>query len=180
MFKKIVVGVLVVLMGFFGVIILQPSAVHIERTLAMAAPASDVFAQVNDFHKWNAWSPWDKMDPKMTRTFSGADAGEGAKYAWVGDPNNVGEGSMTILESKPNEKIHIKLDFVKPMAATNDVHFTFEPEGDGTKVTWTMDGKNNFFCKAMCLFMDMDKMVGGEFEKGLADIKKVVAADAKK
>ena len=134
---------------------------HVERSLSMNAPPEAAFAQVNDFHAWHAWSPWEKMDPAMKRTFDGAPAGVGAKYAWVGN-KDVGEGRMTIEESSPS-KIAIKLEFLKPFEATNTATFTFTKTPEGSKTTWAMDGNNNFFSKAMSLFMNMDKMIGPDF-----------------
>jgi hypothetical protein len=136
-----------------------------------------VFEHVNDFHKWRAWSPWEERDPDMERTYDGPAAGEGAKYAWAGN-GDVGEGKMTITESRPGELIRIKLEFLKPMSATNTTEFTFKAEGDGTVVTWDMTGRNNFMAKAFCLFMNMDKMVGGDFEKGLANLKSIAEKEA--
>jgi hypothetical protein len=114
----------------------------------------------------------------MTRTYEGEPAGEGAVYSWAGN-SDVGEGTMTITESRPNELIRIKLEFIKPMEGTSDTEFTFAPEGDGTKVTWDMAGKNNFIGKAFCLFMSMDKMIGGQFEEGLSSLKTVAESKAK-
>ena len=145
----------------------------LERLIAANPEA--VFAQVNDFHKWEAWNPWGKIDPAMTQTYDGVAAGVGAGYAWAGN-NEVGSGRMTITESVPNELIRIRLDFEKPMKATNTGEFTFVPEGAGTLVTWSMFGEKNFLSKAIGLVMDMDAMIGGNFEKGLADLKTVAEA----
>jgi uncharacterized protein YndB with AHSA1/START domain len=177
MFKKILIAVALVIVVFVIVVALQPADFSVTRAETIAAPPETVFAQVNDFHKWQAWSPWEKMDPEMIRTFAGEPAGEGAVYSWVGN-SDVGEGSMTITESRPNERIRIKLEFIKPMEGTSDTEFTFLPDGDGTKVTWDMAGKNNFIGKAFCLFMDMDTMVGGQFEEGLSNLKSVAEAEA--
>ena len=117
-------------------------------------------------------APYAKRDPAMKKTYEGAPAGTGAIYTWAGN-NEVGEGRLTIVESRPNELITIKLEFVRPFAATNTAEFTFKPEGDQTAVTWSLTGKNNLISKAIGLFMDVDKMVGGDFEKGLADLKSV-------
>jgi hypothetical protein len=136
----------------------------------MAAPPQNAFALVNDFHAWAAWSPWEKMDPDMKKTFGGAPSGAGATYAWTGN-KQVGEGKMTIEKTSPPSLVGIKLEFFKPFAATNQATFTFTPSGEGTKVTWAMDGENNFVGKAFSMFMDMDKMVGADFEKGLAAMK---------
>jgi hypothetical protein len=128
---------------------------------------------VNDFHNWEAWNPWGKTDPAMKQTYEGAPAGPGAIYTWVGN-KEVGEGRMTITESRPSDLIRIKLEFFKPFAATNIAEFTFKPEGNQTVVTWNMTGQNNFKAKAIDLFMNMDKMIGGQFDKGLAEMKSIV------
>jgi hypothetical protein len=176
MIKKILLlAVVVVVVGiaaFAVVVALQPSHYQVQRSATMNAPAAVVFNQVNDFHKWDAWSPWAKLDPNMKTTHEGPAAGTGAVYSWVGN-SDVGEGKMTITDSKPADLVKIKLEFIKPFAATSDTVFTFRPQGNQTAVTWTMDGENNFIGKAFCMFMNMDKMVGGDFEKGLAQMKTV-------
>lgn len=180
MVKKALLGlvaVIVVVTGMLAIVIaMQPSEFHIKRSLAMKAPPEAVFAQVNDFHKWDAWSPWLKVDPNAKGTYEGPESGDGAIFRWAGN-DEVGEGSMTILESKPNDLIRIELHFIKPFEDTAATDFLFEPAGDETKVTWTMDGKHNFISKAMCLFvMDMDQMIGSKYEEGLASMKKIVEA----
>ena len=176
--KTILLVLAVAAITFIVVVMLQPDEFRVERSAAMNAPASAPFAQVNDFHNWEKWSPWAKLDPAMKQTFEGAPAGVGAIYSWTGN-SEVGEGRMTILESKPNELIRIKLDFIKPFESTSDTVFTFKPDGANTIVTWTMAGKNNFMAKAFHLFMNMDKLVGGDFEKGLASMKSIVEAGPK-
>ena len=182
MIKKILLGIVIVVVVVVAVIAilaaLQPTHYHIERSATINAPASVVFAQVNDFHKWKAWSPWAKIDPAMKQTYEGASSGTGAIYTWAGN-NQVGEGRMTITESHPNDLIKIKLEFIKPWSATNATDFAFKPQGNQTAVTWTMDGDNNFTGKAFGLFMNMDKMIGGDFEKGLAQMKSVAETVAK-
>ena len=178
MLVKILIGLALLVVLLVVVIAVQPSEFRITRTATVAAPPSAVFAQVNDFHKWEAWSPWAKLDPAVRNTFEGAPAGPGAVFAWAGN-NKVGEGRMTITESRPNELVRIKLEFMKPFAATNTAEFTFKPEGDRTAVTWSMFGHNNFMGKAVCLVMNMDKTLGGEFDKGLAAMKSVAEAAAK-
>jgi uncharacterized protein YndB with AHSA1/START domain len=173
MLIKILIGFAVVLAIFLVVVTLQPSDFRIARTTTIAAPASAVFAQVNDFHKWEAWSPYDKIDPALKRTYSGAPTGVGAIYEWVGN-KHVGEGKATITESRPNELVQIRLDFLKPFAATNQAEFSLVPQGGQTAITWSMTGHNNFMFKAVGLFMNMDKMVGGQFEQGLAQLKTLV------
>lgn len=172
MLKKILIGLGALLALLLLAIALQPATFHVERSTIIAAPPEVVFAQVNDFRAWGAWSPWEKLDPAMKRTHEGAPAGAGAKYAWVGN-QDVGEGRMTIEKSVPGSQIVIKLEFLKPFEATNTATFTFQKTADGTKTTWAMDGNNNFVSKAMCLVMDMDKMIGPDFQRGLAALKTV-------
>jgi len=174
MLKKILIAVAAALAVLLVVISLQPATFHVERSITVAAPAQKVLAQVNDFHAWHAWSPWEKLDPSMKRTYDGAPAGVGAKYAWVGN-KEVGEGRMTIEKSEPTQ-IAVKLEFLKPFAATNTATFTFVEADGRTKVTWAMDGNNNFVSKAFHLVMDMDKMIGPDFERGLSAMK--TAAEA--
>jgi len=167
----ILIIVAVVIAGFVLIVALQPSPFRIARSATMAASPTTVFAQVNDFHNWEGWSPWAKIDPTMTQSYEGAASGTGAKYAWHG--KKVGQGRMTILDSRPHDLIVIKLEFLKPFQATNSAEFTFQPEGGQTRVTWSMSGQRNFMLKAFGLFMSMDKMLGREFEKGLAQMKAI-------
>jgi hypothetical protein len=178
MVKKILIGLALIVLALVVVIAVQPAEFRVARTATLSAPVPAVFAQVNDFHNWEAWSPWAKLDPAMEQTYGGAPAGTGAVYAWAGN-DEVGEGRMTITESRPHDLIRINLEFLKPFTATNTTEFTFKPEGNQTVVTWTMSGQNNFMAKAFHLFMDMDKMVGGDFEKGLAQMKSVVETASK-
>ena len=178
MIKKILIGLVVIVVILVVIIALQPSHYQVERSVTISAPASVLFAQVNDFHKWNGWSPWAKLDPAMKQTFEGAPAGTGAVYTWVGN-KEVGEGRMTITESHPNDLIKLKLEFLKPFAATSTTEFTFIPQGNQTAVKWKMSGENNFIAKAFHLVMNMDKMIGGDFEKGLAQMKSVAEAAPK-
>lgn len=173
MLKKILIALAVIVIVCVGVVAIQPSEFRVTRTATISAPAPAVFAQVNDFHNWEAWSPWAKLDPAMKQTYEGAPAGAGAVYTWAGN-HEVGEGRMTMTESRPSELIRIKLEFVKPFRGTNIAEFTFKPAADQTAVTWSMTGQKNFVAKAIHLFMSMDKMVGGYFEKGLAQMKSVV------
>jgi hypothetical protein len=176
---RIGLGLLVVVLLFLGIVAMQPSEFHITRSAVIAAPAEVVFAQVNDFHKWEAWSPWAKLDPAAKSTFEGRAAGTGAAFTWAGN-DKIGEGRMAITESRPHDLVRIKLDFIKPFEGTSVTEFLFSTIGDQTSVSWTMTGKHSFFEKAFCLFMNMDKMVGGDFEKGLASMKTVAEAVAKK
>src|SRR5205809_3762941 len=172
----IVLAAIVVVIAVLVVIVaLQPAEFRIQRSATMSAPPAEVFAQVNDFHNWQAWSPWAKIDPEMKQNYEGSAAGTGAKYAWSGN-KKVGEGRMTVLESRPSELVQIKLEFLKPFKATNTAEFTFQPRGDQTAVTWSMLGQKNFVMKAFSLFMSCDNMLGKEFEKGLAQMKSVVEA----
>ena len=175
MLLKILIALVAVVAAFAAFVALQPSEYRIARSATIAAPAPDVFAQVNDFHKWDAWSPWAKLDPNAKTTFEGASAGEGATFTWAGN-RDIGEGRMTLTQSRPVELIRIRLDFVQPMAGTSTAEFTFKPEGDRTAVTWAMFGQNNFVSRAICLFMNQDKMLGGHFEKGLENLRAVVEA----
>ena len=175
MLKKILIGLVVVIGVFCVIVATRPSDFRVERLAVVAAPAPVVFAQVNDLHNWDAWSPWAKLDPAAKQTFDGPRAGTGAAFAWAGN-NQVGEGRMTITESRPNELVQIRLDFVKPLAGTNAAEFTFTPQGNQTAVRWTMTGRQNFITKTVCIFMSMDKMVGGQFEQGLAQMKSVAEA----
>jgi hypothetical protein len=178
MLKIILIALAVIIVAFVIVVALQPKEFRVARSATMSAPPSAVFAQVNDFHKWQPWNPWGKIDPAMKQTYEGVPAGVGAIYTWVGN-NEVGEGRMTITESRPSELIGVKLEFFKPFAATNTAEFTFKPEGNQTAVTWSMFGEKNFMAKAIHLFISMDKMIGGQFEKGLADMKAVAEAQPK-
>ena len=181
MLLNVVIGIVVVfavvVIGFVIVAALQPTNFHISRQATIAAPPAAVFPHVNDLSKWRAWSPWENLDPDLKRTYEGPSSGEGASYAWVGN-SQVGEGRMTITESKPNDLVRIRLEFIKPFQATNQSEFTFEPSGGQTAVTWSMTGKNTFMGKAMSLVMNMDKMIGKNFEDGLAKLKNVSEADA--
>ena len=178
MLIKILIAIAVILIVLVVVVAMQPSEFRVARSATMSAPAPAVFAQVNDFHKWEAWNPWGKIDPAMKQAHEGAPAGVGAIYTWAGN-NEVGEGRMTIIESRPYDLIRINLEFFKPFAGNSTAEFTFKPEGNQTVVTWTMTGTNNFMAKAIHLFMNMDKMIGGQFEKGLAEMKSIVEAAPK-
>src|SRR5712691_5520469 len=173
MLKKILIGLVVVILVFCVIVATRPSDFRVERSAVVAAPAPVVFAQVNDLHNWDAWSPWAKLDPAAKQTFDGPRAGTGAAFAWAGSNNQVGEGRMTITESRPNELVRFRLDFVKPLAGTNTAEFTFQPDGDQTVVIWAMTGTRTFIPKAIGLFVSCDKMLGGLFEKGLAQLKSV-------
>jgi hypothetical protein len=176
MLANILIALAVVAGAFAVLVARRPSEFRVVRSAIMEASPAAVFARVNDFRKWEAWNPWGKIDPAMKQTYQGAPAGTGAIYTWAGN-REVGEGRMTITESRPNDLIRIKLEFFKPFAAVNTAEFTFTPEPPNrTAVTWSMTGTNNFAAKAVHLFMNMDKMVGDQFDKGLASMKAVVEA----
>ncbi len=178
MLKKILLGLAVIVVIFVIVVATRPSEFRVSRSATINAPAAAVFPHVNELKKWEPWSPWMKLDPAAKSTFEGPAAGQGAIMSWAGN-NQVGEGKMTITESKPNELVRFHLEFYKPMAGTSEAEWTFKPEGNGTTVTWSMTGKNNFIGKAMCMFMDMNQMIGGQFDQGLASIKSIVESTPK-
>jgi len=177
MLKKLLIGFVVLVGGFAIFVATRPSHMHVERSVTMKAPPELAYAQVVDFHDWAVWSPWDHLDPAMKKTYDGPPSGAGAHYAWVGN-KDVGEGAMTMLAATPAQ-IDIKLEFLKPFQATNATSFTFKKgDGDVTLVTWNMDGENSFMSKAFGVFMNMDKMVGGDFEKGLGKLKEIAETQA--
>lgn len=163
---------------FIVVIAGRPDEFTVTRSAKIAAPPEKVFPHVNELRKWDAWSPWAKLDPNCKIVFEGPAAGNGASYTWSGN-KKVGEGKMTITESAPSSLIQLRLEFLKPFKATNTAEFKFTNEGGPTLVTWSMIGKNNFVFKVFGLFMDCDTMVGKDFEKGLASLKTVAEAAAK-
>jgi uncharacterized protein YndB with AHSA1/START domain len=173
----IVAAVALVVIVVGGLALRQPDAYKVQRSVTMAVPPEAVYQQVADFKAWDRWSPWAKLDPKMKTEFGGTPGAPGSTYAWVGD-DKVGEGRMTITAATPPSTVSIKLEFIKPFASVADTTFIFAPEGGGTKVTWAMAGKNEFLGKVMCVFMDMDKMIGKDFEKGLAQLAAASATGA--
>lgn len=170
---KILLAIVLLVGGFLAYVAAQPAEYRVARSATINAPPDAVFAQVNDFHNWQKWSPWAELDPNAKVTFEGPAAGVGAVFKWSGN-DDVGEGSMTLIESRPHEFVHIDLKFVRPFEDSADVTFSLHPQGEQTAVTWAMSGKNNFFGKLVCLFMDMDQMIGADYEKGLAQLKAVV------
>jgi uncharacterized protein YndB with AHSA1/START domain len=173
MLKKILLTLAVLIIVLVVVVATRPADFRISRSAVIPAPPAAVFAQIDDLHKWNDWSPWAKLDPNAKNSFDGPASGVGAKFSWAGN-NEVGEGTMTITESKPSELVVMRLDFKRPFEATSTAEFALKPDGSGTAVTWTMSGRNNFIGKAISLCMDCDKMVGGQFEKGLENLKSAV------
>jgi hypothetical protein len=150
------------------------STYEVTRSAVIPAPAEDIFPLVNSFREWTKWSPWESVDPAMERSYSGTESGVGAKYAWSGN-RKAGSGTMEIVDTAEPRNIKIRLEFTKPFKAVNPTSFTFTPSGDGTQVTWTMTGENKGIGKVFALFMNMDKMVGADFEKGLASLAGAVA-----
>ena len=168
---KIIGIVIVVLVA--AVLILaatKPDTFRVQRAASIKAPPEKIFALIKDFNRWGAWSPWEKKDPAMKRTFGATTSGKGAVYAWEGN-KDVGQGRMEIAESVPPSKVALNLDFVKPFKAHNLVEFTLEPKGDATNVTWAMQGDTPYFAKIIHVFINMDQMVGKDFETGLANLK---------
>src|SRR3984957_9152069 len=179
MITGIVIGLAVIVALFIIVVATRPADFRVTRTATISAPAAVVVEQVNDLHKGEAWNPWGKLDPACKMTYEGPAAGTGASYTWAGN-NKIGEGCMTITESRPNELIRFNLEFLRPFRANHTVEFTFKPDTNQMAVSWSMSGKKNFMFKAMGLFMNTDKMSGGDFERGLATLKAVAeAADGK-
>lgn len=178
MIKKFLLGLVAVVVLLIAAILIaastRPDSFRVSRSAVIPAAPAVVFGHVNDLHKWDAWSPWAKLDPNSKATFEGPKEGVGSSMAWAGNAE-VGEGKMTITEAKPNELILMRLDFVKPMEGTSTTEFTFKPEVGGTLVTWTMSGTNSFPAKAISLVLDCDKMMGSYFEQGLDNMKKAVA-----
>jgi uncharacterized protein YndB with AHSA1/START domain len=177
MFVKIGVGVLALVAVLLVVIATRPAAFRIERSATIAAPAEVVFAQIEDLHRWERWNPFEKGDASMRKTFEGSPAGVGSAYHYVSD--HSGEGRMTLTDVQPGRRVGVRAEFIKPMAATNDVEFTLRPAPGGVTVTWAMSGRNPFLGKAISLFVNMDRMVGGQFEQGLADLKQLSEAEAR-
>ncbi|WP_164007116.1 SRPBCC family protein [Pyxidicoccus trucidator] len=173
MAKLIGVVVVVLIVAVVLFIRSRPDHFRIERSAQIHAPPDTVFAMINDFHQWGQWSPYEKLDPNIERRFEGPSSGPGAVYAWTGN-SKAGEGRMTILESRPGELVTLKLEFFKPFAATNQATFTLVPSGTGTRVTWSMEGENSLMGKAISAFMDMDALLGKNFEEGLANLNTAV------
>jgi uncharacterized protein YndB with AHSA1/START domain len=172
MFPTLAIVLVALVLIVLAVAAMKSPTFQVERHAHINAPTAKVFGLVEDFHAWATWSPWEKLDPNMTRTFTGAERGAGAVYTWVGN-KQVGEGRMEILDATAPSKVTIKLDFIKPFAASNTTTFMFRPASGGTDVTWAMLGAAPFMFRVMSLFMSMDKMVGKDFEKGLANMKAV-------
>jgi len=172
MLKNIAIAVVVLVAAVLLFAATRPDNFSVERTASIKAPPEKIFPLITDLHSWGSWSPWEKMDPAMKRTYSGAASGKGAVYAWEGN-SKVGEGRMEITDVSPPSEVTIKLDFVKPFEGHNIAEFTLEPKGDSTNVTWTMYGPTAYVAKVIGIFVSMDSMIGKEFETGLANLKTV-------
>jgi uncharacterized protein YndB with AHSA1/START domain len=178
MLKKIVIVLAVVVVLFLAFVATRPSTYQVTRTAAINAPAETVFTYLADLHNWNSWSPWAGRDPNLKTTYSGAPSGVGAIYEWNGN-DQVGSGRMKVTDVKPSEQVGIELTFLKPWESTNRVEFTLASSGGATNTTWAMKGNHNFISKAFSVFMDMEKMMGPDFEAGLAKLKTLTEAKAK-
>jgi hypothetical protein len=170
---KIALVLVALLALFLGYVALQPVDYHVERSLAIEAPTAVLFEQANSHRKFTAWNPFMKVDPAVKNTYTGPESGVGAVCSWDGN-SDIGAGSSTIIESRPNELVRMRMDWLRPMEGVSTVEFTFKPQGGKTVVTWAMYGKNDFLGKLVSVFMDCEKMCGPEFEKGLAELAKVV------
>jgi hypothetical protein len=178
MIKKILLGLVAVIALICILASFQSDEMDITRSAISTAPPEAVFKVVNDFRQWDAWSPWSRLDPQMKKSLEGPPEGVGAVYHWSGN-STVGEGTTRLIESNPNEKVGMKLEFVRPFAGEANVQLTFAPEGTGSKITWAMQSKKPFMGKVMGLFMDCEKVCGNQFLQGLANLKKVAEAAPK-
>ena len=176
MLRLFIIGAIIAIAAILIYAVTRPNAFRIERYTLINASSEAIFAQLNNFHAWEAWSPWEKLDPAVKRTYSGADAGVGAKYAWVGN-RELGAGNMEIIASTLNTSLIITIEFLVPFKAINTIEFNLTEEGSATKVTEAMYGPSPFVSKLMGLVFSMDKMVGSKFDEGLAAIKAIVEAD---
>lgn len=170
MLKKIAIALAVVIVCILGFAATKPDTFSVRRSAGIGAAPEKIFPMINDLKSWRTWSPWEKKDPGMKRTYSAVTSGKGATYAWEGN-SEVGQGGMEITESVPSSKIAMKLDFIKPFEGHNTVEFILEPQDGMTNVTWTMRGPTPYLAKIIHVFFNMDKMVGGDFEVGLANLK---------
>jgi uncharacterized protein YndB with AHSA1/START domain len=172
--KKIALGAMALIVIAVAVVLvlaaMQPDSFRIERTTSINAPPDRIFPLISNFRNWTAWSPWEKIDPALKRTYSGEASGTGAVYAWDGN-SKVGQGRMEITDASPPSRVAIKLDFARPMEAHNTVEFTLAPQGGPTDVTWVMHGPQPYLGKIMHLFVNLDRLVGRDFETGLANLK---------
>lgn len=179
LFKKILVGAAVLLVGVLGYAATKPNVFSVKSSVEIKAPPEKVFALINDFHNWSQWSPYDKLDPAMKKTYSGAESCKGAVYSWAGN-GKAGEGRMEIMDTTEPSKISIKLDFIKPFASSNQAVFELKPQGSGTtEVSWEMHGPSPYMMKVASIAMNLDSMIGQDFEAGLNNLK-IIAEKAEK
>jgi uncharacterized protein YndB with AHSA1/START domain len=175
MFEAIAIIAIILAIAIAAILILaatKSDTLRVQRAISIRAPAETIFPLISDFHQWLKWSPYEEKDPAMKRSYGGADSGKGATYAWDGD-KNVGSGRMEVLEAAAPSKIIIKLDFFKPFEGHNTAEFTMLPQGDGTHVTWVMHGPANFMSRLIQVFINLDNMIGKDFEAGLAKLKTI-------
>lgn len=170
MVKKIAIVLAVLLLGLLTFAATRPDSFRVQRTLTIHAPPEKIYPLLEDFHRWNDWSPYQKLDPSMRRTLSGAERGKGAVYEWDGNAK-AGKGRMEITNLSAPSRVTIQLDFTKPFEAHNTAEFTLQPRGETTDVTWAMYGPSPFATKLVGVFLDMDRMIGRDFEAGLANLK---------
>ena len=172
MVKKIAIIIGILVAGILIYAANRPDTFRIERSTSIKTAPEKIFPHINGFHQWEAWSPWEKIDPAVRRSYLGADSGKGAVYVWMGN-KDVGHGNMKIIESTPSSNVVIKIDFIQPFEAHNTIEFTLEPQGDAAKVTQAMYGPSPFVSRLVGLFCSMDKMVGQKFEEGQASLKAI-------
>jgi len=172
MFKYIAIALAVAVAAVLAAAATRPDTFRVERAIRVSAPPEKIFHYVNDFHQWGVWSPYEKLDPSMKRSFGGTPAGNGAVYEWAGN-SKAGAGRMQIIDSITPSRVIIKLDFSKPITGHNRAAFTFQPVANDTEVTWSMDGPSPYIAKLMGLFFNMDQLIGRDFETGLGNLKSV-------
>jgi uncharacterized protein YndB with AHSA1/START domain len=172
MFKKIAIAVVILVTALLGFAATKPDTLRVQRVTSIKAPPEKLFPFIADFHQWGAWSPYEKLDPTMKRTYTGPVNGKGAVYEWEGQ-GKAGAGRMEITDASPASKVTIKLDFIKPFEGHNIAEFTLEPSGGSTSVMWAMYGPNPYLAKVMSVFVNMDNMIGKDFETGLANLKTI-------
>jgi carbon monoxide dehydrogenase subunit G len=172
MFKKITLVVVVLVVALLAYAATRPDTLHVQRAATVKAPPEAIFPLISDFHRWTAWSPYEKRDPAMKRTYSGAAQGKGAVYEWEGN-SEVGQGRMEITDTSDPSRVTIKLDFIKPFEGHNVARFALVPQGGTTNVTWSIDGPSPYLGKLIGVFMNMDTMIGKDFETGLANLKTI-------
>ncbi len=170
--KIVLLVVVVLVVAVLAYAATRPGSLHVQRSASINASPDKIFPLINDFHSWSAWSPYEKIDPAMKRSYSGSPKGNAAVYEWEGN-SNVGQGRMEITDAAPPSKVTIKLDFVKPLEGHDIAQFTLEPQGSATTVTWSMDGPTPYIGKVIGIFLNMDRMIGGDFETGLGNLKTI-------